>query len=66
MRFMTALIICLLTTCASGCKTWRASNATACRVGFDYKDPGVNDQNARALLKHYCLCKGSPVCQPYR
>lgn len=63
MKLRTGFIICLLALCASGCKTWRASNATACRVGFDYKDPGVNDQNARALLTHYCLCVNPRPCQ---
>ena len=47
---------------AGGCKTFQASNASACRVGFDYQDPGVNEQNARALLVHYCLCNRASAC----
>ena len=63
MRLSTALIICLLLTCAGGCKTFQASNAAACRVEFDYADPGVNEQNARALLVHYCLCRNAQPCR---
>lgn len=46
-----------------GCKTLTVTNATACEVGFDYKDPNVNEQNARALLTHYCICKDEKLCQ---
>lgn len=49
--------------CAGGCKTLKASNTSACRVAFDYQDPGVNDQNARALLVHYCLCVDERGCK---
>lgn len=63
MRLMILLTVCLLTLCVSGCRTWGASNATACRVGFDYTDTGVNDQNARALLKHYCICVDEALCE---
>lgn len=56
--------ICLV-SCVffAGCKTFQASNASACNVGFDYKDPGVNDTNARALLVHYCLCVDDKLCK---
>lgn len=49
--------------CVSGCGTLRTTNATACYVGFDYTDEGVNDKNARALLKHYCICFNEDVCK---
>ena len=48
--------------CAIGCKTAPVTNATACEVGFDYKDTGVNERNARALLAHYCICKDKSAC----
>ncbi len=48
---------------SAGCATWRASNASACLVPFDYTDENVNDQNARALLIHYCLCKDERACK---
>lgn len=46
----------------SGCKTYQASNASACVIPFDYGDTGVNDKNARALLIHYCICKDERAC----
>ncbi len=49
--------------CAAGCSTFPASKAPACRVDFDYRDPGVNEQNARALLVHYCLCIDGAPCR---
>ena len=49
--------------CVSGCETVQITNATACEVGFDYKDKGVNNQNARALLVHYCICHDNKLCK---
>ena len=63
MRLMLVLIICANLMCVSGCKTLKTSNATACHVGFDYSDEGVNERNARALLKHYCLCFDEGACK---
>ena len=63
-RAQAILIMCvtlLLTAC--GISSNRRSNAPACMVGFDYKDEGVNDTNARALLSHYCLCVEAKFCQ---
>ena len=57
------MTVCLLTLYASGCATFPATNRTACYVGFDYTDEGVNDQNARALLKHYCICVDEALCE---
>ncbi len=51
---------CLLTAC--GINLNKPSNLPACRIAFDYKDTGVNDQNARALLVHYCLCVDAQRC----
>lgn len=62
-KYLITLLICLMMTSVSGCKTFQASNASACKVGFDYKDPGVNDTNARALLVHYCLCVDEKLCK---
>lgn len=45
-----------------GCKTYQTSNNSACIIPFDYSDEGVNDENARALLIHYCLCKDPKAC----
>ena len=62
-ELLLALIVCLAVLCGNGCKTFRSSNASACRVGFDYADTGVNERNARALLVHYCICNpGEDVC----
>ena len=47
----------------AGCTTWQTSSAGACAVPFDYGDEGVNAQNARALLIHYCLCKDEKACK---
>lgn len=52
-----------MTMCGIGCKTVVVTNATACHVGFDYKDPGVNNRNARALLAHYCICVDEKLCK---
>lgn len=57
------LLVCLSAMFATGCQTLKASNATACAINFDYKDTGVNDQNARALLVHYCICKDKKACE---
>lgn len=46
----------------TGCKTVTVSNTTACHVGFDYDDKGVNEQNAKALLAHYCICFDETIC----
>ena len=62
MRLISVLMICLLIMCVSGCKTLNTTNATACHVGFDYADTSVNDRNARALLKHYCICFDDKLC----
>lgn len=40
----------------AGCKSISPSNATACHVGFDYSDTGVNTRNATALIRHFCIC----------
>lgn len=56
-------ILCLLMTLGAGCTKLQISNASACLVPFDYGDEGVNDQNAKALLIHYCLCKDENACQ---
>ncbi len=53
----------LLLTLGAGCANFNASNASACVVPFDYGDEGVNDQNARALLIHYCICKDEKACK---
>lgn len=47
----------------SGCRTLNVSNATACNVGFDYGDSGVNEQNVDALLAHYCICVDKSFCE---
>lgn len=47
----------------NGCARLQVTNASACRVGFDYADEGVNNQNARALLEHYCLCVDDKLCK---
>lgn len=39
-----------------GCKSITISNDTACHVGFDYTDTGVNSRNATALIRHFCIC----------
>lgn len=58
-----AWAIFLLMMFASGCRTAPVkSNAAICRIRFDYADPGVNDQNARALLSFYCAC--NPSAEP--
>ena len=46
----------------AGCTKLQTSNASACVIPFDYGDEGVNAQNARALLVHYCLCKDARAC----
>ena len=56
-------MLCLLMTLGAGCTTWQTSNASACLVPFDYGDDGVNDQNARALLIHYCICRDEKACK---
>ena len=55
-------LICLGMWCISGCATSVGSNASACQIVFDYRDPGVNERNARALLVHYCLCHNPRIC----
>lgn len=57
------LVICLLTSVVSGCRTIDVTNATACHVGFDYYDTGANDQNVKALMAHYCICVDSKACE---
>lgn len=61
-------LFCLGMICANACASYPASNATACRVAFDYADPAVpllNGQNARALLTLHCVCKpDSTACKP--
>lgn len=48
---------------AVGCtKSQMVRTESVCRISFDYGDEGVNDQNARALLIHYCLCKDEKQC----
>ena len=56
------LSIGLLVMGACAPKTY-ISNASACLIPFDYGDEGVNAQNARALLVHYCLCKDEKACE---
>lgn len=60
-------LFCLGMICANACASYPASNATACRIAFDYADPAVpllNEQNARALLTLHCVCEpGSGVCK---
>ena len=46
-----------------GCTKLQVSNASACLVPFDYADEGVNEQNARALLMYYCICKDARMCK---
>lgn len=46
-----------------GCTKLQVSNASACLVPFDYADEGVNEQNARALLMYYCVCKDARMCK---
>lgn len=62
-RLLIVFAICLLILCVNGCKTVNVSNTTACQVGFDYSDNGVNEQNARALLSHYCICYDEELCK---
>lgn len=54
---------CLMMMLLTGCKTFQASNASACVIPFDYGDAGANMTNKRALLIHYCLCKDESVCK---
>lgn len=54
-KLIILLIVLLPMTFATGCRTIK-NNHTTCYVGFDYKDKGVNDQNVKALVRHYCLC----------
>ena len=56
-------LICSMCFIISGCKTFQASNASACAIPFDYGDSGANIANKRALLIHYCLCKDESVCK---
>ena len=46
-----------------GCARLQVSNASTCAIPFDYSDEGVNEQNARGLLIHYCLCKDENLCE---
>lgn len=55
--------VCLLMMLGAGCAGFKASNASACVIPFDYGDGGVNDQNAKALLMYYCLCKDEHACR---
>ena len=45
-----------------GCTTLQTSSASVCLIPFDYADEGINEQNARALLLYYCLCKNEKAC----
>lgn len=48
---------------AVGCtKSVMVQTDSVCHIPFDYGDEGVNVQNARALLIHYCLCKDEKPC----
>lgn len=49
---------------SAGCKSYQISDNSACYVGFDYSDCNVNQQNKRALLKHFCICNpDNEVCK---
>ena len=55
-KYTMLLVICLMLISTLGCRSVTVNNDTACYVGFDYSDTGVNTRNATALIRHFCIC----------